>query len=156
MKVNRTRSLAKDAMRKKKSTSNRPEEKLAYKIIKTYLKGLQYSEEQRIFRFDAIHHAKVDIYIMANDIRYAIRLQGPPHDEKKQKRHDLLQFFNLLHLGVTTIDFPYKTMVNLFLRNKKILNDFQLLSAYTEIRRELMRYDLHMNSFELNNTELQD
>jgi len=149
MKVNRTRSIAKKAMRKKGATSNRPEERLVYQVIKTHLSSVVDIEMQKRVDFDDIHYAKLDVYFTTRTgQKFAIRVNGPPHDGQKESRHDRLQLYLLQERLITAIDFWWDKMPMLFLRNKKILDEVELKQAFIEIKLLLKKFDLYLKSFD--------
>jgi len=155
MKVNRTRSFAKKGMRAKDATSKRPEEQLAFNIILAHLDGIEIEQQYRI-EFNSRNFAILDIYMERDGNWYAIRLMGPPHDELKAKRHDRLQKIYLERLGIIVIDFGHNDMPNLFLRNKRKLKPIELNRAYLEIKKELLKYNIKLSPYELNESNLQD
>lgn len=156
MKVNRTNSIAKKAMRKKGDTSNRPEEKLACNIIALHLPKIIQIESQKIIWFNDINYAKLDIhFVISSGQKYAIRLNGPPHDGLKAQRHDRRQQIYLEERGYIVIDFWYNKMEKLFLRYERLLTDEELKEAYFEIKNILNKFGLHLRSLKLNNNDLQ-
>ena len=135
-------------MRKKNQTSGRPEEKLAYHMMKNHILNQKVIEEQKIITFDDIHFAKVDILLQTDPFKhYAIRLMGEKHDELKQKRHDRLQQYKLEERGYNVIDFWYHKMPILFLSRKKKLDEDELKVVWHEIAEQLYKYEIFLERF---------
>lgn len=154
MKVNRSRSIASKNMRAKGDTSDRPEELLAYNIIRHHLQGIVQYDKQLVVYFPSGGFCKLDVFFTYQNKKYAVRLMGPPHDPKKQQRKDYVQELNLIDLNYTVIDFWYQKMVYLFLRNRRKLDSVELELAYSEIKNELAKYKLTLGK--LKKIDLQD
>lgn len=145
MKVNTTRSHAKKAMKRNGQTSGRPEEKLAAKIINYHLTKLHELNEQVRIDFNEINYAIVDIQlILGSGQKYAILLHGPPHDEKRAKNHDRLQYYYLQEKGYITIVCWHYNMPFLFLRNERLLEADELKEAHYELSKKLKEFGLYL------------
>lgn len=160
MKVNRSRSMAKRGMRRSGNTSDRPEEKLAYVIIRDHLKGIVQCEKQYIVKFDEgpwCHHARLDIFFILNTgQKYGVRIMGEYHDEKKQERHDRLQYHELLERGYIVIDLLWWDSPNLFARRERLLSEGEIAHAYLDIKRKLARFGLFLKPLKLTSLDYQE
>lgn len=136
-------------MRKNGQVSDRPEELLAYEIVKTHLKCITNIDKQKVVWFNDINHAKLDVeFAIRSGQRYALRLMGPPHEPKKAQRHDTMQEIYLQERGYIVIDFWYDKMPFLWLRNKKTLDVSELHQAFIEIKYKLKCYGLFLEKFD--------
>jgi len=148
LRVNRSRSLAKKAMRRLGNTRNRPEQLLAARLIELHLPSARVETEVKMTDIVATggvdltgeRAPRLDIRVVKDGKKYAIRLMGPPHDEKKQERYDILQalFLESEDNGYTVIDFGHANyhvnpMPTLFLRALRPLKRDEVWIAYLEI-----------------------
>lgn len=143
--VNRTWSLTSKSMRKNGNRSNRPEEKLAYEIVKSHLISIVNDETQKTVWFDNIHHAVLDIYFTVKNNRYAFRIMGRSHI--RNSKHDRNQKFQLEELGFIVIDIWWDEAINLFQRNTRLLTEPELKEAYEEIKLTFKEFGLQMKSY---------
>ena len=160
MKVNTTRSRAKKAMRRTGQKQYRPEQILAFDIIKncTLTFGMRKLEmeyqpnnlvplEGTDLTGDRV--PTLDIYLQdVNSEHYAIRLNGPYHDELKQERKDFIQktFLEMQPHKWHVIDFNYTTMQHLFKRNQRKLSPGELLLAYNEVKSIMQRFGIMLRT----------
>lgn len=137
-------------MRNNGNTQDRPEELLAYEIIKTHLKGLVNIDKQKIIMFNDINYAKLDVeFSVRSGQKYAIRLQGPPHGkDDKAINHDRMQELYLIDKGYIVIDFWYKKMEYLWLRNQKKLDEPELRMAFLEVKTKLKQFGLPFKEYD--------
>ena len=150
MKVNRTRSITKKAMKRAGNTSNRPEQQLAFDIISRHLQGIDIIEKEYRIDFNNQNWTKIDIYIKISNQKYALYLNGPPHDELKAKRHDRMVFLYLEERDYIPIPLSYNNMPYLFLRNKRELDWIETKMAYKELHRELKPFGLILKKLKNN------
>lgn len=159
VKINTTRSRAKKAMRKKGSTKYRPEQILVHDIIKEcHVGGLKKIEMEfkpaNILPLEGTdltgdRSPILDIYLQdGNMTNYAIRLNGPYHDELKQERKDYVQktFLEMQPEKWVVIDFNYVTMQNVFKRNLRKLTPGELILAYNEIKKYLLPFGINLRT----------
>lgn len=141
MKVNRTRSIAKNNMRRSGQTKNRPEQLLAAALIQAHLPlNASVETEETLYVFnpdkpDFRNEVSVDITVRLPGAKVAIEVNGPPHDELPQIRRDNRKKLILEWKGNDWkyLVFDYKYMVTLFLRNKRELDYDEVVKAYGEI-----------------------
>lgn len=141
-------------MRRKGQTKDRPEEKLAYQILKTHLKKLDIIENQKRVCFNDINFSDVDIsFTISSGEKYAVRLMGEYHDEGERSkifRHDRIQLFYLEEKGYIVIDFWYHKMTNLFLRRERQLSEEELREAFLEVKMALAYFGLDLKPYNSN------
>lgn len=127
-------------MRLKGNTKNRPEQMLIYEVLQHHLKFEKLETEYKVTYFTEFHDyrdAHLDIYLVMNGVKYAIRVMGGYHKNKTQKKKDVVQRSYLERDGYTVVDLWYDKMPITFVRNKRKLNRTQLIMAYREIRHEV-------------------
>ena len=158
VKINTTRSRAKKAMRKKGSTKYRPEQILVYDIISECDIGIRIIEMEfkptNILPLEGTdltgeRSPILDIYLQDDNFtNYAIRLNGPYHDEQKQERKDFIQktFLEMQPEKWRVIDFNYITMQNVFKRNLRKLTPGELILAFNEIKRNLLPFGINLRT----------
>ncbi len=141
MKINRNRSKAKAAMSKTGNTTNRPEQLLAAVLLQSHLPlWCKVMREEELSLFDADNPGKsyvitVDIAIVDMGKKFAIELNGPPHDEMPQIRRDNRRQ-TILEWKANDwkyIEFDYTKMPNLFKRAKGKITLDEAIAAYEEI-----------------------
>ena len=59
-----------------------------------------------------------------------------------------MQEFYLLEKGYIVIDFWYHKMVNLFLRNQRVLSEKELRDAFLEIKFKLQEFGLKLKKYD--------
>lgn len=95
MRVNRSRSMAKKNMRKKGLTSNRPEQIRLYEILRFWLSKHTTVLKELKYPYTADDKSKrkaiLDIAVLFQGKKYAIRMMGKIHEEKKRELHDSIQ-----------------------------------------------------------------
>src|SRR3990167_5415594 len=155
IKINSTSSRAKKDMRKAGNTSDRPEEQLAFEIIK-YCCSFDAIAEQyqppNLIPLDVDltgkKSPKIDIYVKYEDHHYAIRIMGSIHDDnsspKRRTEYDTRQK-DFLEMQVQhggdhwiVIDIHHLKAQNLFKRNKRLLNSSEIMLAFNEIKHILL------------------
>ena len=159
VKINTTRSRAKKGMRKKGDTKYRPEQILAHDIIESCSISKLRKLEMEFSPADIVplegtnltgdRSPRLDIYFQTQDfVNYAIRLNGPYHDEKKQERKDYVQkvFLEMQPEKWIVIDFNYVTMQNLFKRNLRKLTLTELILAYNEVKKYLIPFGVNLST----------
>ena len=161
VKINTTRSRAKKAMRKKNSTKYRPEQILVHDIInECYVGGSGLRKiEMEYLPPDIIpiegtdltgeRSPRLDIYLQTADLmNYAVRLNGPYHDDQKQERKDFIQktFLEMQPERWFVIDFDYIKMQNVFKRNLRKLTPGELILAYNEIKKNLLPFGINLST----------
>lgn len=156
VKINTTRSRAKKAMRRKGDTKYRPEQKLSFDIINNSLRTqkieMEYNPEKIVplegTDLTGDRSPRLDIYFQIEMTNYAIRLNGPYHDELKQERKDFVQktFLEMQPEPWNVIDFNYIKMQNLFKRNKRKLSTSELKLAYNEIKNTMYQNGVHLTT----------
>jgi len=141
MKINTTRSKAKKAMRANGNTKNRPEQILAAKLLKAHLPlWCSVETEEEVTLYDADnpdpYKISIDISIKNQAKKFAIEMNGPPHDEELQIRRDNRRITILEWPGNdwTYIEFNYVKMPMLFARSQRKLMNYEAVEAYREIQ----------------------
>lgn len=142
MKVNTTRSKAKRGMRLAGNTKNRPEQILAATLLKMHLPlWCQIDTEVEVSLHDADnpdvpYERTIDIVVKNMQEKFAIEMNGPPHDEKLQLRKDNRRIIILEWKGndYKYVEFNYKKMPNLWKKAYENLTLDEALVAYEEIK----------------------
>lgn len=123
-------------MRLKGDKRNRPEQMLIYEVLGYHLKYEKLETEYTVTYYTEFHDyrdADLDIYLVMDGVKYAIRVMGGYHKNKTQRKKDGIQQAYLERDGYIVIDLWYDKMPITFLRNKRLLNKTQLMIAYQEI-----------------------
>ncbi len=142
MKINTSRSRAKRGMRMADNTKNRPEQIFAATLLKMHLPLWCHVDlEVEVSLFDAdnpdVRYVRtIDIVIRNMEKKFAIEMNGPPHDEMPQMRKDKRRKLILEWKGndYNFIEFNYTKMSSLW---KKAIGNITLddaVMAYAEIR----------------------
>lgn len=146
MKINTTRSKAKKAMRVTGNTKNRPEQILAGHLIKNHLPlWCKVDLEFFVSLYDPDnphnpYERHIDIAVQNQTQKFAVELNGPPHDELPQIRRDNRYKTILEWEGNdwTYIEFSHISMPNLFTKEfvlgQRSLTIEETLEAYEEIK----------------------
>lgn len=138
-------------MRTNGQKKNRPEEKLAFQIIKNHLRQLHTIDSQKRVWFNDINYSDLDVsFTIFSGQRYAVRLMGEYHDEGERSkiyRHDRMQLFYLQEKGYIVIDFWYNKMQFLFLRRERELTSEELREAFLEIKFKLQEFGLKLKAY---------
>ncbi len=124
-------------MRKNGKTKNRPEENLVYEIIQTHCSFRKLEDQHHIVYIneqDVLKDAFVDIHYMDRFGDVIIRIMGPYHDETTQSRKDVLQSAYLTRDGYVVVDVWYYNCPAVFLRNERMLGEFELEQAFAELK----------------------
>jgi len=144
-KINRTRSFAKKNMRKKGNTSERREQMIIAEMIKTHcLSKCVVETENSLPDLVALEGAdltgnrrpKVDITVTFPNGRYAVRMNGLYHDERKQERKDYFQKLVLENQPVPwkVIDINESKHDKIYLLKEPLHLDFGILQdAYLHL-----------------------
>jgi len=129
-------------MRANGNTKNRPEQVLAAKLLKAHLPlWCSVNTEHEVSMYDADNPEKpyvisIDIAIMNQAKKFAIEMNGPPHDEELQMRRDNRRIAILQWKGNdwAYIEFNYVKMPMLFARSQRKLMNYEAVEAYREIQ----------------------
>lgn len=141
MKISTERSRAKRNMAYVGNTKNRPEQILAEALLKLHLPlWCRVETEYEVSLFDADnpdtpYERSIDIAVWNQGKKFAIELNGPPHDEVPQIRKDSRRQVILEWKGNDWkyIVFDYIKMPTLFERAKRKLTYDEAVKAYGEI-----------------------
>lgn len=160
MKINTSRSRAKKGMKSSGNTKNRPEQLLAAVLIKMHLPQWCSTEtEVDVSLFDADnpdvpYERTIDIVVKNMKEKFAIEMQGPPHDELPQIRKDRRRGIILEWKGndYKFIEFHYEKMTNLWKKAYEDVTIDEAMAAYEEVKAALAEY-LPMAECRRNNIE---
>jgi len=110
-------------MRENGNTRNRPEQLSLKAILEKHLpKGHIIETEKWVFyKIDdgSNRKARLDIAIQTGDYKVAIRMMGPPHEERDHIFHDNIQKLYLEKYNWIVKDFWYNQQTNLWGLHKK-------------------------------------
>ncbi len=123
-------------MRRKGQTKDRPEEQLCHEILKEHATFTKLEEQKNIKYINEQEREMdsfVDVYLETDLKKTIIRIMGEYHYETSQKRKDTLQREYLERDGYTVVDLWCRECQMLFLRNKRRLNEKELILAYKEV-----------------------
>lgn len=142
MKINTSRSRAKSAMRYLGNTKNRPEQILAATLLKMHLPLWCHVEtEVKVSLHDADnpdipYERTIDIVVKNMQEKFAIEVNGPPHDEMPRIRKDNRRKIILEWKGndYKYIVFDHNKMTNLFIKATRNVTLDEALNAYEEIK----------------------
>jgi len=157
VKINRTRSIAKKAMRRSGKKGYRPEQILVYDILKIYAIGIEDLEMEKkppnivpLKGTDLTGDRSpiLDIYFKFDDVHVAVRVNGQYHDEQKQDRKDIVQrlFLENQPERWQVFDFVHWKMSNLFKRNQRKLLPGELMLAFNEVKRQFIMTKIKFNT----------
>lgn len=129
-------------MRANGNTKNRVEQILAAKLLKAHLPlWCSVETEEKVSLHDADnpeipYKISIDIAIKNQAKKFAIEMNGPPHDEELQIRRDNRRITILEWEGNdwTYIEFNYTKMPMLFARSQRKLMNYEAVEAYKEIQ----------------------
>jgi len=152
MKINRSSSLAKKAMRKKGDTSNRPEQLLLKEILEYHLTCTVTTEVKlkNLHAVDALDFTgkrspQIDIVLEMNrPQKFLIRVNGPYHDTDKQSKYDRAQklFLEMQKEWYTVIDVSYVRHELLFERYNRKLIKMELYQVLDLLHSEFSIYGI--------------
>jgi hypothetical protein len=128
------------AMRLSGNTKDRPEEKLVHEIIQFHAKYIKLEEQKNIKYITEQELEKdswVDIYLKDKWGEVIVRIMGEYHDEPRQAKKDSLQHDYLVRDLYKVVDVWYWQYPGVFLRRERKLSQFELETAYKELREAL-------------------